>query len=42
MVEVEWTRRALRDLNDIAEYIARDSPRTAQWYVKAVSLDRIS
>lgn len=33
MAEVKWTRRALRDLNEIGEFIARDSPRTAEIYV---------
>lgn len=26
MVEVKWTKRALQDLEEIAEYIAKDSP----------------
>jgi toxin ParE1/3/4 len=34
MAEVVWTRRALRDLNEIGEFIARDSPRTAELYVE--------
>jgi toxin ParE1/3/4 len=30
MVKVVWTRRALIDLEDIAEYISKDSPRYAK------------
>ncbi len=33
MAQVKWTRRALRDLNEIGEFIARDSPRIAELYV---------
>jgi addiction module RelE/StbE family toxin len=30
MVEVVWTESAIQDLNDIAEYIAKDSARYAE------------
>lgn len=30
MAEIIWTQHALADLNDIAEYIAKDSPHYAQ------------
>ncbi len=33
MAQVKWTRRALRDLNEIGEFITRDSPRIAELYV---------
>jgi len=34
MVEVVWTESAIQDLNDIAEYIAKDSFRYAQLTVE--------
>lgn len=30
MVKVVWTKRSLTDLDDIAEYIAKDSPKYAK------------
>ena len=30
MVEVKWTSQSLEDINNISEYIAKDSPRYAQ------------
>jgi addiction module RelE/StbE family toxin len=34
MAEVIWSARALQDIDDIAAYIAKDSPRYAQEQVK--------
>ena len=33
MVEVRWTFEALEDLESIAEFIARDSPHYAQFFI---------
>jgi len=37
MDEVVWTRRARRNLDDIAEYIAQDSPTAARRIVREIS-----
>ncbi len=29
MVQISWIQRAIQDLNELAEYIAKDSPRYA-------------
>jgi plasmid stabilization system protein ParE len=34
MVEINWTKFALQDLNEIAEFISKDSVRYAQMTVK--------
>jgi len=36
MVKVVWTEPALRDLDDIGEYIAKDSERYAQEVVRSL------
>lgn len=36
MVRLEWNERALDDLKEIHEYIARDSPNFANLFVKKV------
>lgn len=36
MAAVEWTARALRSLDSIGEYIARDNPERARAFVQAV------
>ncbi len=43
MVELIWTEAALRDLEDIADYIALDKPRAAKAFVERVleSVDRL-
>jgi plasmid stabilization system protein ParE len=40
MARLIWTEPALRDLDDIAEYIALDDPLAASWYVQKV-FDRV-
>lgn len=44
MAEVIWSDRALAHLDAIADYIAQDSPRLAQLFVRRVfdSTDRLS
>jgi len=34
MVRIEWTERSLEDLNEIRDYIARDSKSYANLFVK--------
>lgn len=34
MIKVVWTERSLIDLDDIAEYIAKDSPKYAKITLK--------
>ena len=34
MVRIEWTKRSLEDLNEIRDYIARDSKSYANLFVK--------
>jgi toxin ParE1/3/4 len=36
MVQVSWTKKALRDLREIYEFIARDSDRYAQMQVERI------
>jgi addiction module RelE/StbE family toxin len=36
MVRIEWTERSLEDLNDIHDYIARDSGNYAHLFVKKI------
>lgn len=36
MDDVVWARRAVRNLDDIAEYIARDDPEAAQRIVRLI------
>lgn len=36
MVQIKWTKRALGDLREIYEFIARDSPRYAQIQVEKI------
>ena len=36
MVEIKWTNNALEDLDDIANYISKDSPKYAQILVKQI------
>ncbi|MCL5795902.1 MAG: type II toxin-antitoxin system RelE/ParE family toxin [Gammaproteobacteria bacterium] len=36
MVELIWTEAALRDIEDIADYIALDKPRAAKAFVRRV------
>lgn len=36
MVQIKWTKRALGDLCEIYEFIARDSPRYAQIQVEKI------
>ena len=36
MVQIKWTKRALNDLWEIYEFIARDSPRYAQIQVEKI------
>lgn len=36
MVEIKWTHRALEELDDIANYISKDSPKYAQILVKQI------
>ncbi|MHA1351153.1 MAG: type II toxin-antitoxin system RelE/ParE family toxin [Promethearchaeota archaeon] len=36
MVEIKWTHNALEDLDDIANYISKDSPKYAQILVKQI------
>lgn len=36
MVRIEWNERALEDLNEIREYIARDSKNYANLFVKKI------
>ena len=36
MVRIEWTDRSLEDLNEIHEYIARDSKNYANLFVKKI------
>jgi len=31
MVEIKWTNNALEDLDDIANYISKDSPKYARF-----------
>ena len=35
-MRIRWTQRALRALDGIAEYIARDRPTAARWIVRRV------
>ncbi len=37
-MRVEWTRRALRSLHEIGDYIAQDSPQRAQTFTHALFL----
>jgi addiction module RelE/StbE family toxin len=43
MVEIEWTPQALEDVDEIAKYIARDSPKYAEITAQKIfhSLERI-
>jgi len=36
MVEIKWTNHALEELDDIANYISKDSPKYAQILVKQI------
>ncbi len=36
MVQIKWTKRALNDLWEIYEFVARDSPRYAQIQVEKI------
>lgn len=36
MVNVKWTKNALEELDDIANYISRDSPKYANILVKQI------
>ena len=36
MVQVKWTKRALGDLREIYDFIAKDSPRYAQLQVEGI------
>jgi len=36
MVEIKWTKNALEDLDDIATYISKDSPKYAQILVTQI------
>ena len=36
MVEIKWTNNALEELDDIANYISKDSPKYAQILVKQI------
>ena len=36
MVRIEWNERALEDLGEIREYIARDSKNYANFFVKKI------
>jgi len=36
MVRIEWTERSLEDLNEIHDYIARDSKNYAHLFVKKI------
>ncbi|MHA1150663.1 MAG: type II toxin-antitoxin system RelE/ParE family toxin [Promethearchaeota archaeon] len=36
MVRIEWNERALEDLKDIHEYIARDSKNYANLFIKKI------
>ena len=36
MVEIKWTNNALVELDDIASYISKDSPKYAQILVKQI------
>lgn len=36
MVRIEWNERALEDLNEIHDYIARDSKNYANLFVKKI------
>lgn len=36
MVEIRWTRNALKELDDIAYYISKDSPKYAQIIISQV------
>ena len=36
MVRIEWTERSLEDLNEIHDYIARDSKNYANLFVKKI------
>ncbi|WMJ72192.1 type II toxin-antitoxin system RelE/ParE family toxin [Cytophagaceae bacterium ABcell3] len=36
MVQIIWIKRAIQDLNDIAEYIAKDSPRYADLTIEKI------
>ena len=36
MVRIEWNERALEDLNEIYEYITRDSKNYAKLFVKKI------
>ncbi len=44
MVRIEWTRPAVTDLDDIREYIARNSPRYAEVTVRKIkaAADRLA
>ena len=43
-MRVVWTRVALRELDAIGEYIARDSPAAAEWTVRRIldEVDRLA
>ena len=36
MVEIKWTNNALEELDDIANYISKDSPKYAQILIKQI------
>ena len=36
MVEIKWTNNALNELDDIANYISKDSPKYAQILIKQI------
>ncbi len=36
MVAIKWTKNALEDLDDIAIYISRDSPKYANFLIKQI------
>jgi plasmid stabilization system protein ParE len=36
MVRIEWTERSLEDLNELHDYIARDSKNYANLFVKKI------
>ncbi len=36
MVKIKWTNHALEELDDIADYISKDSPKYAQILVKQI------
>ena len=36
MVQIEWTERSLEDLNEIHDYIARDSKSYANLFIKKI------